>query len=237
LDGSNFVRVAAASAAVLVLIVAPVVAADPATPATITFRGTGTPPLVCGSQPDITSLHLTRGQTIILTNSTGVAASIDVGGKTPRTVAPSSGISVKLAVGEHALRMVPACLLVGEVGQALVVVTPGPVVVEPTTVEPSAGGASSGPPAGEPVPTAGPMTPGSAVGPTSSHLAPSADPDPTGECDPEVATVAADQPPDQRGVRLLAVIAAICVLGVTAGIIRAIVTHRTRVSLRTISSK
>jgi len=43
----------------------------------------------------------------------------------------------------------------------------------------------------------------------------------------EVREIALDDPGDPKGVRLLAVIAAICVFGVTVAIIRAIVSQRT----------
>jgi hypothetical protein len=45
--------------------------------------------------------------------------------------------------------------------------------------------------------------------------------------------VAINKPPDGHGSRLLGIVAAICALGVTAGIIRAIVTYRATRTSRT----
>jgi hypothetical protein len=246
-DRTNLVRAAVASAGCLLLTLAPAATgADPATAVTITFTGTGSAPLVCGSRPDVAFFSLTRGQVIILTNLTGAEATIDVGGKTPRTVASGSGISVKLAVGEHILRMVPKCLLLGEVGQAVVMVVAGPPDA-PTPVGPPPGGAGpSNRALGSPGPTgpaSGPSGTAEAGTLLSASIAGTADPTagpgvpsaPGGGGRP--TSVPVEPPSDERGIRLLAIIAAICVLGVTAGIIRAIVTHRTRVSLRTMSTK
>jgi hypothetical protein len=94
-----------------------------------------------------------------------------------------------------------------------------PVSPEPAAVPPASGSSGSGSAAS-----------GSYDPPYSSNPADPSDPaDPNGKPEPDVERVLADPPPaapDGRGERLLAMIAAICVFGVTSAIIRAIVAQR-----------
>jgi hypothetical protein len=248
MDRTTLALAVAATTGSLILLAGPAGAAQP-TPVTITFTGTGTAPLACGSRPDVDSLVVARGQPLVLANLTGAEATIDVGATTPLTVASGDGISVKLRQGVHLLRMVPNCVIVGEVGQTSVEVVAAPPIGPPP------GGSVGGPANDEPpVPRDQALSGADAsVGPSRGDAPPGAEGQATTSgptaadsvgagVDPqagpvEATSVVIDPTSNEKLARLLAIIAAICVLGVTAGIIRAIVTHRTRVSLRTLSSK
>jgi hypothetical protein len=83
----------------------------------------------------------------------------------------------------------------------------------------SAGRAAGAPPKRTPSGTPLPAEPASPTGPATASTRPA--PGPTGVVQAEA--IPWTKPEDPKGVRLLAVIAAICVLGVTAAIIRSIV--------------
>jgi hypothetical protein len=244
MGGPRVLRRAAAlgSAAVLglwVALVPLVAAADPVAP-TVTFTSTGVPPVSCGSQPNVTSLALPEGTAFLVENRIGESAWVRVGDEAVLEVADGAGALLTLAVGQHDVRMVPSCLVTGE-GRAQKVV----VTVSPATAASGDPSASSAPgatptpdvPSGEPTATgsepvasvpAGPIgTP--AVVPAGTEVvvdpgAPPATLPPLGHS--EVLAATAVQLPgggNPKGVRLLAIVAAICVLGVTAAIIRSIV--------------
>ncbi len=206
---------------------------------TIGFTATGTPPLRCGSQPSVGSLSVSTGTRIIVANLTGVAAAVDVGWTKVLQLAPGKEALVELTPGQHDLRMVPNCVLVTEIGVAVVTVLIG----QPPD-EPSPSGEPDSPAddpitmsmAPSPTGTAGPALGGSGVAEpgaegTTTITGPGVDPAAAdGSLETGVIHVQAIDlggSRDPKGVRLLAVIAAICVFGVTAAIIRAIVSQRT----------
>jgi hypothetical protein len=241
---------------------------------TITFTATGTPPVVCGTRPNVTNLLIRHGTRIIIANRSGVTATIDVGRRRLIELPDGSGARVRLRLGQHELQMIPNCVMVSETETAAVNVltaselselgSPTPTV--PPDVEGSDVGAtiesteapSPSSPATwdasttgvegasttsvevasttgvESVPTT-PTRPDATTTPAGSAVDARAAP-PVVQRSPDAADVDAvtdleairlDDPTDPKGLRLLGAIATICVLGVTAAIIRAIVSERT----------
>ena len=224
-------------------------------PATIIFSGTGPEPLVCTSYPEPGSVYVKVGTAVAVENRTGVSAEVDIGTAVPVPLADGEGLTVKLKKGTHELRLLPSCLVV-QAGAALVNVAdgsdarelgPNPPAEEPeptraaspttpatdppaptmsaaspTTSEPAAGtggpasGSGSGTGADRPVVAGAPeAAPADAAGIEGGPVLEQVGPYPLPRRDN-----------DDRGKQLLAVIAAICVLGVTAGIIRAILAQQ-----------
>lgn len=209
----------------------------------ITFNGGGTAPLICPSHPDRGTVSVNLGRPVVLANLTGADATVDIGADAPVAVPNGRGVSVELAVGTHVLRMVPKCLLLGDIGRAVVTVskgasappptgnpgpTPNPTVPNPASSDrPGPGTAPESDRGPDQVPASGTASTG--PGPGGPGAAPTGSPPGPGGFDQttvEVLPVAVGRAPDRHGSRLLAIVAAICALGVTAGIIRAIVTYR-----------
>jgi len=187
--------------------------------------------VACSSTPHPPSLNLTKNTRVVLANFTGAEATVDLGTGIPVAVADGAAVSVTFKKGEYRVRMVPDC--------------PGTLAIQAAVV--SVGKAQKGPEAPAVIAT----PPGPAPGlspPATVHAAGSSPPDSPTEnpsdpmANPEGATggLAMVEPgqevllvspmgdrPDARGARLLAVIATICVFGVTTAIIRAIVAQRT----------
>ncbi len=271
--GAVLVLVAGASGAYAGAILFRVAAELP----TITFTASGPAPVLCASHPDIPSLTIRHGARIVLANFTGVDATVDTGRQNALAVEAGKAVSVRLKRGQHTLRMIPKCLVVGEAQAAVVSVLSASEMPDATATttppvaaseEPSVGSASTGGPSPlgrEPgalatsVP-AGPSAPavhaGSAGSPGSAGSAGSvgsigsigsieaSEADTVSEdvLDLQEASTAdiydvrpflVVQPSEMEGARLLAVIAAICVLGVTSAIIRAILAQRASGAVRT----
>jgi hypothetical protein len=227
---------------------------------TITFRDDG-PPAVCSSRPDLATLTIGTATKITLVNATGGEITVDTGGSSAPVLADGQGVRVKLSQGHHSVRMVPACLITGDVEAAEVTVVPGNLVTvaPPGPTRPTGG--SAPPTSGPPGVSSSSTEPGRAPGPggappwsgaswlppTGSGPPPDAPPGPNpapaplpggyppgsdragqpvlmGQPDPDVydRPYQAQPPTDQKGGRLVAVVALICILGVTVGIIRAI---------------
>jgi len=210
----------------------------------IRFTGGVLAPIACSSAPDPSSLTVANNTRVVLANFTGADATVDLGTGTPVAVADGAAVSVKFKKGEYRVRMVPDC--------------PGTLEVRPAVV--SVVGPKD---TGDPRPVAVPQSPVGPVGsfaptdtpsaarrsPTDSAEENSAEENPSGliaapgrvtagpaaaEVGPDVlAAPPAGDRPDGRRARLLAVIATICVFGVTTAIIRAIVAQRTTRSART----
>jgi hypothetical protein len=106
--------------------------------------------------------------------------------------------------------------------------TAGPAVGGSGAADPGAGGTTAT--AGPGADPAGPMAPSGGASGVAGSARPAAADELNGPLESEVIDVRAINlggSRDPKGVRLLAVIAAICVFGVTAAIIRAIVSSRT----------
>jgi hypothetical protein len=163
------------------------------------------------------------------------------------------GAVVKLKQGQHEVSLAPQCVVVTGVEAVVVSVLTGSEMGEPDPSDSSppgilvgpegSGGGSAPPTTGGNVPVPGASGPGpsagTSVGPlgtptlTASALTvanPRADDSgdqPMESAVINVKSIPLGDPRDPKGGRLLAVIAAICVIGVTAAIIRAIVSQRT----------
>ena len=222
---------------------------------TISFSATGTVPLVCGTRPNVTNLAIKHGTRIIIANRTGVTATVDIGRRRLLELADGTGALVRLRQGQHDLRMIPDCVAVTETEKAAVNVLTGAQMSESLTPTPVPSGAPSDPdelqamvqstsdPASTSEPPSTDSTPTeSTASETSTSTSQQA---PVGAADPtepptldgwagadevaviEVDAIRLDEGRDPNGLRLVSAIATICVLGVTAAIIRAIVSQRT----------
>jgi hypothetical protein len=207
---------------------------------TVTFLGGGPAPLACSSTPSPPNMTVKQSTRVVLANFTGVDATADIGDGRTVVVAEGKAISVKLKEGVYTITMTPDCLETYNIGAAVITVvddgpspSPAPPPASPPTrtdappegaAGPVAGGAGSAEGSYPSSPVAGPLGGGS--GPAGGALPGPAGP---GASEPEVEEATAVPPgnsSDRRGDRLLAVIAAICVFGVTTAIIRAIVAQR-----------
>jgi len=225
---------------------------------TITFTATGTPPVVCGARPNVSNLLIRHGTRIIIANRTGVTASVEVGRSRVVTLPDGSGVRIRLRLGQHELWMIPDCVVVPETDKAVVNVLstsdlrdlgsdPPPsdegrdsgVTVESTSESSSSGVSDDSTTAVEP-PATTKTEPDATTAPAGSGVdAPTSPPVLQGRPDAadvdaviDMEAIRLDDPGDPKGLRLLGAIATICVLGVTAAIIRAIVSERTTGSVR-----
>lgn len=214
---------------------------------TITYRQIDSDP--CSSAPDLTSLTVGTGTTILLVNRTGVRVTVDSGAK--KTVYLNNGeeVSVRLSSGQHDVRLVPDCQVTGTVIGALVYVEKNPATqgpggeptVEPSPTAPSPSVEPLGPPESTPAPAlAGVEPPGTGTGSLASPSPPATtSPDAIGP--PELGggpvpdqygpTLQLTDENDHKGVQLVGVVALICILGVSVGIIRVIRAQRARSAL------
>jgi len=203
---------------------------------TVTFTATGVPPLHCGSRPNVSSLTVSEGTPILLENQIGETAWVRVDQEAVMEVADGGGALLTLTLGQHDVRLVPGCLIGGGTAKSVAVtVTPAPATGASTTEEPTPSAGPDGGPTNAPAPfppgavsqptgTAGPA--GSpAVLPVASEAAldPIATHEPARSAVIDASAVQLRDAGTSKGVRLLGIIAAICVLGVTAAIIRSIV--------------
>lgn len=217
---------------------------------TVTFLGDGPAPLACSSTPSPANLTVKQTTRVVLANFTGADATATIGDDSTVAVADGEAISVRLKVGSYTITMTPDCLHTYNVVPVMITVvkaetpSPSPAPSPPVRTDPAGPPATaSGPGVGDTSPST-PASDGSnqtspeqapvAGGPASGAGVPDlADPDPS---DPDIEKARAVRPdshPDGRGDRLLAVIAAICVFGVTTAIIRAIVAQRATGALGT----
>jgi hypothetical protein len=204
---------------------------------TVSFQGSGSAPLACSSRPSVPNMTIKWNTRIVLANFTGADATADLGSGNTVAVADGAAISVKLKEGSHTITMTPSCLTTFDVEPTVITVVralpePSPSPSPPARTDPVSSGPAGVPPASG---SSGSSGSGSAASgsydpPYSSNPAEPSDPaDPNAKPEPDVESVLADRPPsapDGRGGRLLAMIAAICVFGVTSAIIRAIVAQR-----------
>jgi hypothetical protein len=189
---------------------------------TVIFSSTGVPPVSCGSRPNVTSLSVPEGTPIVIENQVGVGGWVHVGDEPVIEIADTASVLLTLAAGQHDVLVVPACLVVGN------------GAVKPVAVTVTGGPTSSDPPATGPPATTG-VTPSAAVPSGSGGASPAVipartavgQPSATASGGPDSAAVLAvrqvERDANPKGVRLLAAVATICVLGVTAAIIRSIV--------------
>lgn len=187
----------------------------------------------CGSRPEVSHLAVPGGTPVLLVNGTPGPVTVQVDGAIVpgQPVAAGEGVALTLDSGQHQVKLAPACGLT----EPLTVLVAAAAVAVPTTLPPSPVARTAEP---SPPPSAGTTRPSTTVSsvPTdrgTGMLAPVADVGavgPTGTAARPVvpgvlgvSTVGLASGSNPKGVRLLAAIATICVLGVTAAIIRAIV--------------
>jgi hypothetical protein len=213
------------------------VAAEQDTP-TVTFENG--PGRSCASAPEVTSLSVPVGTAVVVANAIQRDATVYVAGESIIAVASGSGALLNLAAGQHDVRLVPVCLAYADAEPLIITVTESlPESSPPPDSGPTEAAVTAPPPAPAPRPTTArpPLAttaPGDGTASTVVPAAASASPD------AQATRVSTSTPADRtgvlaagpvdldgtyhsKGVRLLAVVATICVLGVTAAIIRSIV--------------
>jgi len=229
------------------LAVAPAAHADLSAPKpkpgpTVTFVGGGPAPFVCTSQPEPPSITIPWNSWLNVVNHTGADATLWLREK-PFPLADGAGRAFKFTVsGPYTIELVPECLVT--VGDAV------PLAVEVGLRPDEDGSAPTTPPTGTPStsgdarrqPASGATPP---IGLASGDRAGSDGPDTgaspaatdgTGDGPPDLPELAPDEEYEMygpfntgqtgQGIRLLAIIAAICVFGVSVAIIRVILAQR-----------
>jgi hypothetical protein len=213
---------------------------------TVTFRGGPLAPALCPAAPDTPDLAIDDGTWVNIVNRTGAKATLEVDGTPGQTIPKDGGLSVMLPPGRHDVRLIPHCAVHGTLLPVVIDVSmlqslPSPsasAVASPPAQPPPSGAPESVryPPVTVPPPSgSGPGGPGDggvsgpADGPPAGDSSgPAGGPFDQGH-DPDLLVVpyAVPEGEDPRGTNLLAVIATICVSGVTVAIIRAILAQRT----------
>jgi hypothetical protein len=187
--------------------------ADDGSGPTITFvLGSGQ---TCDVQPRPSSITVSGGTKVMLVNDTGSDASIELDGNLqPSVLKSGSNVAISLDAGQHQIQLVLAC---GSSSTATVIVNPlrgstrttgtaagGPRPGTRQTVDganPPGASSSTGPPQTVSVRTSTLASPSPAIGASPAGL---------------------DQSGTSPGFWLLASVATVCVLGVSAAIIRSI---------------
>jgi hypothetical protein len=196
----------------------------------------------CATAPDQSSLTVSAGTRVVFFNQTGHDGAVVVGDQTEQ-VDDFSAVGLTIAVGQYNVRLVddcgsaavsqPVALTVAAAGPSSTPTGAGAPVTgaspETTALTGSAaptdgqggadGSGTAGPTSAGGVPPRAQAVVSASPMPTPSSV-PVADPTPVLAVTPVGLDGAGGNPKD---VRLLAVVAAICVLGVTAAIIRSIV--------------
>lgn len=210
----------------------------------VTFNGGGLGLLLCGSRPEVPKITVGAESKVRLTNGLGLGATLTIDGSTSGSVASGETVEVQFHRGPVSIGMEPDCALnLNRDFEPLTVeVTPATAVPAPARSNPAARPQPR--PAGPPPNPSAPGGPGAPAPPESSlfpdidELALGGGPD-DGATLPSQATVvnpdgspaqrlASDTGPVDKGpIGLLAIIAAVCVVGVSAGAVRAIITQRT----------
>jgi hypothetical protein len=199
---------------------------------TVSFVGSGPAPLACSSRPTVPNMTIKRNTRIVLANFTGADATADLGSGDTVAVADGAAISVRLKEGSYTITMVPSCLTVFDVEPTVITVVralPEPSPSPPAGTEPVSAGSAQVPPTSGSSSSSGSGSAAFGRNDPSPSSQPSDTAEPSAKPEPDVQHTFAVRPntaPDGRGERLLALIAAICVFGVTSAIIRAIVAQR-----------
>ncbi|HCT80558.1 MAG TPA: hypothetical protein DGG94_17120 [Micromonosporaceae bacterium] len=215
--------------------------ADPAPGASVTFTGGGLGLLLCGSKPATSRITVGAESKVRLTNSLGMGAQLNIDGAASATVASGETVEVQFHRGPVGITMVPDCALNlnPKFEQLTVDVTAAPAAVpaKPATppkpsTKPSTGAPATGAPGALPALPTDPLfpdelanVPGGSPAPGSGTLeSPATVVNPDGS--PARKLAGESGPVDKGPIGLLAIIATVCVVGVSAGAIRAIITQR-----------
>jgi hypothetical protein len=247
---TGIVRRLAAAAAMGALVGLPLALPASATdPASVTFTGGGLGLLLCGSKPDTSRISVPAEQKVRLTNQLGIDATLNIDGSANSSVANGETVEVQFHRGPVSIGMVPDCPLNlnGSYEQLTVDVRHNAPAAAPVATRPaaapstrpsnsnSAAGASPSRGAPDGFQTA-PPTPGAPLfsDPAIAGVEPSAGATRESSAtvvhpgrSPRAQGLAGDTGPVDKGpIGLLAIIATVCVVGVSAGAIRAIITQR-----------
>lgn len=225
---------------------APALAEPEATPQ-VEFNGGGLGLLLCGSRPDRAAVTVKSESKVVFVNNIGQGATLQIDGENGGPIADGQAVEVVFHRGPVSIAMVPDCLLnLGGNGSY------EPVTVNVNrNSAPATGGSKTAvkprtTPKPKPKPTAASaaLPAGDPSVPADSDLFPIEDPEAAGEPMPvpdasadsglgsdgskTVTTGSAfdDTPMDKGPIGLLAIIATVCVVGVSVGAIRAIVGQR-----------
>lgn len=219
---------------------------------TVAFVGTSAGQGRCTARPEPAEVSLRPGAELVVVNRTESYGLLVVGERQVELLAVDESSSVDLREGQHTIRLWPVCIHPSaEPLTVLVEATASPSTSPPSQApgSPAPGGrpeppnqtisdpsrdSRANPSVAPPGPTASPdLTPLPSNAATSPSGTPLIDDTPV----PLGGETAAGPPPSNgKARRLLALIAGICVLGVTSGLIRAIVTQRTSRSSTMIST-
>jgi hypothetical protein len=222
--------------------------AEPEAQPQVEFNGGGLGLLLCGSRPDRASVTVKSESKVVFVNNIGQGATLQIDGENGGPIADGQAVEVQFHRGPVAIAMVPDCLLnLGGNGSY----EPVTVNVNRSTA-PSSGGSSGGSktavkPRTTPKPKPSPSVSADALPTDDPSVA--ADDTQLFPLDPEATDPAAvagesaapglgdatmtttggsfpDTPTDKGPIGLLAIIATVCVVGVSVGAIRAIVGQR-----------
>jgi hypothetical protein len=196
----------------------------------------------CATAPDQSSLTVSAGTRVVFLNRTGHDGAVVVGEQTEQ-VDDGSAVGLTIAVGQYDIRLVDECGSAAVSQPVALTVTaagssptptdggaPGTVPSPETTALTGGAAPTDGQGGADGSGTVGPTpgddvrSPAQAVGSTSPTPTPPSGP--VADQSPVLAVTPVgldDAGGNPKDVRLLAVVAAICVLGVTAAIIRSIV--------------
>jgi hypothetical protein len=252
MGATGFVKRLSATAAIGALVGLPLaMPAWAADPASVTFSGGGLGLLLCGSKPNTSRISVPADQKVRLTNQLGTDATLNIDGSANSSVANGETVEVQFHRGPVSIGMVPDCPL--NLNPSYEQLT---VDVRPNTNKVMAVPAPAASPAARPSvkPTANtlpsaddpirggedgsPPVPAAAGASLFAEAMPGAEPSPGVILEspatvvhpgrsPRGQALAADAGPVDKGpIGLLAIIATVCVVGVSAGAIRAIITQR-----------
>jgi hypothetical protein len=227
----------------------------PQTQRPVEFSG-GLGPLLCGSKPDRSSVTVKSESRLVFVNNIGHGATLRIDGENGGPIADGQAVEVRFRHGPVAIAMVPDCSpgLGGNGTYEPVTVKVG--TTRPSSSGSSGGSESAvktwSTPAPSPSPAAAPSTDDPATVADSplfslepdagtDAVKPVADPDPA--ADPTQSAdlaippgrspagtsknLSGDTPIDKGPIGLLTIIATVCVVGVSVGAIRAIVSQHT----------
>ncbi len=211
--------------------------------AQVTFNGGGLGLLLCGSKPDVTTINVGAESKVRLTNGLGFDATLTIDGSASTNVADGETVEVQFHRGPVSIGMEPDCALnlnrdfqqlTVEVNAANPAPVPSRTTSPPSLQKPHTKPSppSVAPPGGvpgPPLPTMDPLFPEmSALPEASLGFGPFTSPATVVSSKSSAsARLAADTGPVDKGpIGLLAIIATVCVVGVSAGAIRAIITQR-----------
>lgn len=229
-------------------LLAPVAAVAASTPSVSFSGGCGLLGVGARSQPNVSSVKITVNSSVTFVNHLNTSAQLFINGSSQASLSPNYQVKVAFSASAS-VSLVPSCLL-GTGGAGTVSVR----VSSPATGSPAGPAPTTGAPThASPTAKASAISPSAAVRPSSSPsgaLAPSGAPsldqpglvgpsgpsagaaaggviDPSGG--PMVASVGSATPATsghQGPDRLLVIISAVCIIGVTIALIRAIVAQR-----------